>query len=247
MPQRDFTPQGDGVAGLYVAAALGTAFAGGLFPTVVFLAIVSADFVAGGPQAFLHDLDDAIVVLLGGFFAGFFIAAAAALCIFPLVGVLDWVASLRRWRGMLVSCAGGWCGFASIAALTQFARDEEPLILALGAMSMGQIGAGLMIRRLARRHASLDEEDASPKKSQLPLRQLFGITTAVAIAAAVLAALPVPSPTYSAMGLAAACQAAVVSGYLLVGRFRRGVSVDSLPLAIRADVPRETIGATPLD
>jgi hypothetical protein len=219
-PQRDRAAQGDGPAELYLASALGTAVAGGLFPTAVFFTMVATSIVAGGSQFFyqrvLNDIGGAVAALLGSFVIGFFIAAAAALCIFPLVGVLDWVASLRRWRGMLLSGAGGWCGFASVAALAQFEHDGEPLMFALGAMLMGQIGAGRAVRHWRRIEAGA----AAPRKTQLPLRQLFGIMTAVAIAAAVLAALPVPSRTYAAMGLAAACQAAVVSAWLLVRRFR---------------------------
>jgi hypothetical protein len=246
-PQQGFSPERDGVAGIYVGAALGTAFAGGLFPGAVFLTMVATGIVAGHPQfsyqRVLNDIGDAVVALLGSFIIGFLIAALAALCVFPLVGVLDWVASLRRWRGMLLSCAGGWCGFASVAALAQFEHDGEPLMFALGAMLVGQIGAGRAVRHWRRIEAGA----AAPRKTQLPLRQLFGITTAVAIAAAVLAALPVPSRTYAAMGLAAACQAAVVSAWLLVRRFRGCASEDALLTLPQADVPRETIGATPLD
>jgi hypothetical protein len=245
-PQRDFSPQGDGAAGIYVAAALGTAVAGGLFPLAIMLVVVASSLFAGG-QLGLHDVSEMILPLAGGFIIGFFVAGLTAFCIFPLVGVLDWVASLGRWRSMLVSCAGGWCGFASVTAITQGAPNDEGLALAFGAMAMGQIGAGSMVRRLARSDASLNDEGGSPKKSQMPLRQLFGITTAVAIAAAVLAALPIMPQTYAAMAFAAASQAAFVAGYLLIRKVRRGESGDLHSIAPNADVPRETIALNPLD
>jgi hypothetical protein len=74
------------------------------------------------------------------------------------------------------------------------------------------------------------------------LRQLFGITTAVALATAILTSLPIAPQTLTAMGLAAACQAFVAACYVIAGRSTNGRA--SHPIA---DVPRETIGATPLD
>jgi hypothetical protein len=199
---------------LYATAALGTAVAGGLFPLAVATYSWPPTVTIRGVSHAV-DLGEALSFVFVASVAAFFFAAATALSIFPLVGVLDWLASLKRWRGVLVSCAGGWCGFASVATLTQQARSDGALSLSFVAMAMGQLGAGMAVRLRNRRRRSMVE--ASPRNSeQLPLRQLFGITTAVAIATAVLASLPIASHMLVAMALAATCQILVIAGYVLV-------------------------------
>jgi uncharacterized membrane protein len=229
---------------IYCAGALGTALSGGLFP----LAIVVVGFgfaLLSGRGGTSGDLAGFAMSVVFGFLVGFLIFGAVALFIFPFVALLQWMAGLQRWRGILVSCAGGWCGFASVAATGPGGPHGPPMLFAFGAMIMGQIGAGWAVRRVARPANWLRAADEPTTKVQMPLRQLFGITTAVAVAVAVLSALPLTSHTHAAMALAAALQGAIVTGYLLIRRLRQSAPTESPRLAAPDDVPRATIARIP--
>jgi hypothetical protein len=241
------TPQGDAADGhglefpVYLAGLGGTVLAGGFFPIVIFAIVVAARMFSGRLVS-LEQIVEATIALFIAFLTGCIFALLAAVCIFPLVGVLDWVASLQRWRRLLISCAGGWCGFASVATLSGQRAEGMVYVLQFSAMALGQLGAALMIRRLlGREPRSL--AGAFARSNQVPLRQLFGITTAVALAAAVLTSLPIAPQTLTAMGFAAACQAFVAACYIIVRR-----ASNEAPREHRAaDVPRETTAASPLD
>lgn len=239
-PDYSFTvPDNPGV--LYAVAALGTAVAGGLFPlAIATLALLTTALSGRMPGTFYPG--ESLQFVLIGFVVGFVFATIAASCVFPIVGLLDWLASLERWRGALLSCAGGWCGFASVAALTHQQAHSGPLVLSFAALGLGQLGAGLAVRMLRRGKPDArlaHVEDAS----RLPLKQLFGITTAVAIAAATLASLPIAPHTLVAFAVALSCQVTLVAGYALIHhRWKARPAARPFPR-----VPRETIGATPLD
>jgi hypothetical protein len=231
---------------IYCAGALGTAISGGLFPLAIVMVGYGLALLAGRGGT-SGDFAGFAMFVVFGFLIGFLIAGAAALFIFPFVAFLQWMAGLQQWRGVLVSCAGGWCGFASVATIGQDGPHGAPMVLAFGAMIMGQIGAGWAVRRVARPSTWLHEAAAPNTKGQMPLRQLFGITTAVAVAVAVLSVLPLTSRTLAAMALAAAVQSAVVTGYVLIRRLRQSAPTEFASSATPDDVPRATIALTPLD
>jgi hypothetical protein len=239
-PTCDFTSQDDGAA-VYLAGLGGTILAGGFFPIVIFAVIFAANMFSGRLVSF-GQIGETMLAIFLAFFFGSVLALLAAICIFPLVGVLDWIASLQRWRRLLVSCAGGWCGFASVATLAGQRAEGMIYILQFGAMALGQLGAAIVIRRTCgRERRPLDE--ASANSNQVPLRQLFGITTAVALAAAVLTSLPIAPQTLTAMGFAAACQAFVAACYVIARR----ASIEAQSEHAASDVSRETTVATFLD
>jgi hypothetical protein len=208
----------DGVPGasalVYFAAFGGTLLAGGLFPFVVMF--VPALF-SGRPISVVPEL---LGFALAGFLFGVVFAASAATCVFPLVVMLQWLAGLNRWRSALATAAGGWTGFAAVAAMGVGLREGDSwptqfLVFGIVAMVMGQLGAGWAARKVVRAQHESRGWRAPPYETRFTLRQLLGLTAGVAIIAAILSALQLPTGTWIAMGVATAVQAATLGVYLL--------------------------------
>lgn len=206
-------------ASVYVAAFGGTALAGGLFPLAIFA--VAAVFSGGrGPS-----LGELGAFAIGAFLIGILIAGSAGACIFPLVALVQYLAGLFRWRATMATLAGGWTGFASVAALGMGTREAawwSPIFLIYGvvAVLMGQLGAAWAARKAVRSQVASRRWREPPAGARFTLRQLLGLTAGVAIVAAILSALRLPTGTWMAMGIATAVQAATLGAYLLIKQLR---------------------------
>lgn len=216
---------------VYLAGMSGTAFAGGLFPSVV--ALIMIIFSPNGRRPAVGEVAG---LLLGGFPFGFAYALAVALFVFPLMAMVQYLASLSRWRGLFAAAAGGWTGFAAVAIVGSTFRGNSPfpielLTLGLVAMLMGQVGAGRAAAKARRTQMASRWWHEPPGGSQFTLRQLMGLTAAVAILAAVFSALRLAPAMYVAIGIAAAFQCATVGAYLLISRHaaRNGLPVAVVP------------------
>jgi hypothetical protein len=182
---------------IYLAAWAGTALAGALFPVVL---LVTALVVAGPPRNLPAQ---ALIVLVMGGVVGLILAAVVGALIFTLVGLIQWLASLYPWRTTMASIAGGWTGVvATQATVGQGLRREDfdlaSLVLTWIALAMGHFGAGRAARWQKQKMAvrRYPEPDAKP---QFTIRQLLGLTTGVAIVAAIVSAMQLPQIVHAAI------------------------------------------------
>lgn len=223
---------------VFFHAMAGTMLAGALFPTAILVVVLPFSFKLPGPSEVIGFLGFA---LAGGLFGGAF-AFLAACVVFPFFALIQWLAGLHRWSVFVASCAGGWSGFTAVVVLLQapLSYDDEialVAVLAAGAMTMGQLGAAWMAKR-ARRKNTTAPPPATPHRQQLPLRQLFGITTAVAVAIVVVSSLPLPPTAFTMLGAAAAAQVLLVGGFLAIRALHHRRRADE-----RLLVSRETLAA----
>jgi hypothetical protein len=206
---------------IYFAGFVGTVLAGGLFPSVLML--------LGG---FGPPTSDSLLFAFVGFPIGAVLAGIAAFAIFPLVAGFQYLASLYRRRVALASCAGGWSGFASVIAMggTDDSLFRRPLVIAFAAMTMGQLGAALAARRAKRWQLATGAWSEPDRSSQISLRQLFGIMSAAAVIATLLAVLHLPRGTLAAIGIGVAIQAVVVI-LIGVGQDRTSLAPSTGPIS----------------
>lgn len=198
---------------VYFAAFGGTILAGGLFPFVV---MVVPELFSGRPSPLVVEL---LGFALVGFLFGVIFAASAATCVFPLMIMVQNLAGLYRWRSTLATMAGGWTGFTAVAAMGVGLREEvdvwpsQFLVYGIVATLMGQLGAGWAARKVVGAQYGSHGWREPPRPTRFTLRQLLGLTAGVAIVAAILSALRLPTGTWTAMGIAAALQAVTLGAY----------------------------------
>jgi hypothetical protein len=183
---------------IYLAAFAGTAVAGGLFPIVLVIALI---VFAGPPPNVVFQ--SVAIVFVGGL-VGMVLAAAVALCIFPLVGAIQWLAGLYPWRVAMASIAGGWTGFvATQATIAQVLTNEDlrvaGLILTWIAMAMGQVFAGWAGTRHKRLMAYALKGPEPEARARFTVRQMLGLTTGLAVITAIISALDLPYFVHAAL------------------------------------------------
>ena len=190
--------------GMLSLAVGGTALAGSAFPIVM----VIADAVGllfkppAGPVT-----DAPAIIILGGM-VGFVFALVAGFLLGIIALLVAWLCSLPAGTVWFESLVGGWAGFFATHALL-LNREPNDAYLLLGlAILTGQLGAGgavLLYRRQQRpAHEAAAEE-------RVGLRQLFGITTAIALLAALAGGIELNSLVYSTLWLAVAIQSGVIA------------------------------------
>ncbi len=232
---------------VYAMGFVGTIVAGGLFPW----AIIAVDFLASGRGVRISDAGELLVDLLGFSLIGALIAGFAAVCVFPVVGLIQWLGGLYPWRALLAAIAGGWSGIAATQALLRGALIDgdsvwEALPFQFGATVMGHIGAGFAAGKAHRWQLATSAWRDPPSRSRLALRQLLGITAGVAVLAAILGSLQLSHPALIGIGSCVAAQLVMTAGYYVIvaARTRRsdGGSAVALPPTPSDDsaVPRET-------
>lgn len=171
----------ESLIGLLALAVAGTALAGVVFPTV--LVLVEVCFGDGGPQGL--DTGGYLfgVAFLGGMVGGMlaFIVSVPVALFAALIGRLIGVTGRDVWYASLV---GSWTGFFAIHLLlggTGMGTPGPDSFVAL-AVATGQVVTGAFVwyvQKKAGAYADLGDE------LRFGIRQLFGVTTAVAIIASV--------------------------------------------------------------
>jgi hypothetical protein len=202
---------------IYLAAFAGTAIAGGLFPIVL---VVAALIIAGPPREFL--LQSVIVVFAGGLF-GMVLAAAVALCVFPVVGAIQWLAGLYPWRVAMASIAGGWTGFVATQATVARELVDDTyqlvgLILTWIAMAMGHVFAGWAATRQKRLMSYALRRPEPEAQPRFTLKQMLGLTTGLAVVAATISALQLRSDVHVALLSSMGLEAIGLTAWRLLGR-----------------------------
>jgi MFS family permease len=220
-------------APVYLAAWAGTALAGALFPVAL---LITALIVEGRPR---YMVGQAVMVLAMGGVVGLILAAFVGALVFPLVGLIQWLASLYPWRTTMASIAGGWTGVvATQATVGQGMRrndfDITGIILTWIALAMGHVGAGWFARRQKQKMAirRYPEPEAKP---QFTIRQLLGLTTGVAIVAAIVSAMRLPQSAHAALLSSLLLQVLGVSVYHVLAR--RGARHANAPAAATESAP----------
>ena len=190
----------------------GTTIAGGLFPTAIAL-LMLVDQAWGRP----YPPAGFLLATLGGLF-GVFIAGCTAVVMFMIAWVVQTLCGLHRFSTLIAAIVGGWTGFAANFSLTMSLVNEPTYVVLATAMLMGQAGGALTAVAARRRMAAGMDQVEHLVKNQIQLRQLFGVTTAVAVVAAILAGLPLTPYCKGAIGYGAALQAVTLGGWILMRR-----------------------------
>jgi hypothetical protein len=210
----DFEP----VMGMLSLAMWGTALAGAAFPLI--LGIIEPAFGFSGPLsisdvAFLFPF-----ALLGGMVGG----ALALTHSIPVASLASGIAWLSRITGRDVwfaSLVGGWTGyFATHLVLESFPMDFSHWVVIGLAVAVGQIGAGGLVIWARRRREENPVPIPAESEMRFGLRQLFGITTAIAILVALGEALRIDEWAHAPTSFAATIQAAIIAIAAAVRHFR---------------------------
>lgn len=197
------------VAGMLSLAVLGTALAGGVFPLVL------------GLCELLFGFSGAIRISDGGYFFGFalvggmvggFLALQLSLPVAMFAGIVAWLSRITGRDVWFASLVGGWTGyFATHLMLESFPIDFSHWIVIGLAVAVGQIGAGGFVL-WSRRTLEVNPVPAQGESElRFGLRQLFGITTAVALLAAFSQAFKINEWAHAPTSFAAAIQAAIIA------------------------------------
>ena len=200
----DFTA----TAGMLSLAVAGTALAGGAFPIVIVLA--DALFKAAGsqPLSFVGPASEAAALIMLGWMVGFMFALVVGFLLAIIAMLVAWLCSLPAGTVWFESLVGGWAGFfATHSLLLGLEPTYAHLLLGLGVVT-GQLGAGGTVFLYRRRRRSANE---APPEGRVGLRQLFGITTAIALLAALARGIELDSLVYSTLWLAVAIQSGLIA------------------------------------
>jgi hypothetical protein len=211
----------DRTVGMLSVAVLGTAVAGGAFPVVLIVAEILASEYGPlrGPLAEALGMA-AATVILGGM-VGFMVALAIGFTMSIVAAAIAWLCSLPAGTVWFESLVGGWSGFFSVHMLLDSVYPNPWLCLGLAVLT-GQLGAGGAVWLVKRRRQPIAEREASESHSKIGIRQLFGLTTAIAILAAIGSTIDVDSVVYSTLWLAVAIQAGVIAlWFFWCARWRR--------------------------
>lgn len=190
--------------GMLSVATLGTAVAGGAFPVVMVVAdAISSLLVAPSDRL----VDPAAIIILGGM-VGFMLALTVGFLLAAVAVLVAWLSSLPAGTVWFESLVGGWAGFFTThMVLDSLGLSNSRLLLGLAVLT-GQLGAGGAVFLVRRRKRA---PDASTPEARVGLRQLFGITTAIALLAALARGIELDSLVYSTLWLAVAIQSALIA------------------------------------
>ncbi len=212
-------------------AIWGTALAGAAFPLI--LGICELAFGFSGPVgisdlAFLFPFG-----LLGGMVGGM-LALTLSVPVAVFAGVVAWLSRINGRDVWFASLVGGWTGyFATHLILESFPMDFSHWVVIGLAVAVGQIGAGGLVIWARRRHEEMPVPIPAESEMRFGLRQLFGITTAVAILVALGEALRIDEWAHAPTSFAAAIQATIIAVAVAVRHFRQS------PPGPENDVSRE--------
>jgi len=214
-------PSFESVVGMLSLAVVGTTLAGAAFPLILGVCIhamrLGSGWISDGGYFFSF-------VLLGGMIGGM-LAFTVSLPVALLAGVIAWLSRISTRDVWFASLVGGWTGFFATHLVLEALPSEMSYLTITGiAVITGQLGAGGFIcgfiARMRQKHGRSSAAcDASPGV-RIGLRQLFGITTSVALVAAFSQSLKENERAYASMGYAAVIQAAVI-GIAIAVKARR--------------------------
>lgn len=200
----DFTA----TTGMLSLAVAGTAFAGGAFPIVMVVAGAIGTLVNSPSKPMAGPFADAAAIIILGGMVGFIVALVVGFLLGLIALLVAWLCSLPAGTVWFESLVGGWAGFFAAHALLG-GMQPGILRLMLGlAVVTGQLGAGgaVFLHRRRRQRA----HEATPE-GRVGLRQLFGITTAIALLAALARGIELDSLVYSTLWLAVAIQSGLIA------------------------------------
>lgn len=202
----DFTA----TTGMLSLAVGGTALAGGAFPFVIVLADAVGKVAGNTPVSIVGPgpvADAAAVIMLGGM-VGFVVALVVGFLLALIALLVAWLCSLPAGTVWFESLVGGWAGFfATHSLLLGLEPSDAHLLLSLAVVT-GQLGAGGAVF-LYRRQRRLAHEVAP--EGRVGLRQLFGITTSIALLSALARGIELDSLVYSTLWLAVAIQSGLIA------------------------------------
>jgi hypothetical protein len=196
----DFTA----TVGMLSLAVGGTALAGGAFPIVMVIADAAGMLLKSraGPVT-----DPAAIIILGGM-VGFMFALVVGFLLAIVALLVAWLCSLPAGTVWFESLVGGWAGFFATHALLLGVQQNDALVLLGLAVVTGQMGAGGAVFWYRRQKRPASEPAA---EGRVGLRQLFGITTAIALLAALARGIELDSLVYSTLWLAVAIQSSLIA------------------------------------
>ncbi|MBA4107688.1 MAG: hypothetical protein C0485_18295 [Pirellula sp.] len=196
----DFTA----TVGMLSLAVGGTALAGGAFPIVIVIADAAGMLLKSraGPVT-----DPTAIIILGGM-VGFMFALVVGFLLAIVALLVAWLCSLPAGTVWFESLVGGWAGFFATHALLLGGQQNDALVLLGLAVVTGQVGAGGAVFWYRRQKRPASEPTA---EGRVGLRQLFGITTAIALLAALARGIELDSLVYSTLWLAVAIQSSLIA------------------------------------
>ncbi|HEX6961358.1 MAG TPA: hypothetical protein VF175_05790 [Lacipirellula sp.] len=202
----------DSVVAMMVLALAGAVVAGAAFPTVFGLGLL----VLGHDSAWLSDGGYFFAFALLGGMVGGMIAFIVSIPVLAFAIVLAWLLRVSARDVWFASLIGGWTGFFAVSLFID-PLPPQPIDQAVIVMAVvcGQSGAGGMVL-LARRKSGLFLADGGPMR--FSLRRLFGLTTAVAILAAVSQILEQSHQLFAMLDDAAITQVGVIVGAIAIRR-----------------------------
>jgi hypothetical protein len=208
----DFTA----TAGMLSLAVAGTALAGGAFPIVMVVADAAGNHLIGGSS---RPAADAVAIIILGGMVGFMVALAVGFLLALLALLVAWLCSLPAGTVSFESLVGGWAGFFATHGLLGGMQPNEAYLLLGLAVVIGQLGAGGAVFQYRWRRRPANE--IAPE-GRVGLRQLFGITTAIALLAALARGIELDSLIYSTLWMAVAIQSGLIAlWYFWCARQRR--------------------------
>lgn len=196
----DFTA----TVGMLSIAVGGTALAGGAFPIVM----VAADAVGNLANGSSRPAADAVAIIILGGMVGFMFALVLGFLLAIVALLVAWLCSLPAGTVWFESLVGGWAGFFATHGLLEGLQPNDAHLLLGLAVGTGQLGAGGAVFLYCRRRRSANE---APPEGRVGLRQLFGITTAIALLAALARGIELDSLVYSTLWLAVAIQSGLIA------------------------------------
>jgi hypothetical protein len=139
---------------------------------------------------------------------GFVFALMIGFLLALIALLVAWLCSLPAGTVWFESLVGGWAGFFATHALLLGLEQKDAYLLLGLAVVTGQLGAGgaVLLYRRQRRPAN----ETAPE-GRVGLRQLFGITTSIALLAALARGIELDSLVYSTLWLAMAIQSGLIA------------------------------------
>lgn len=197
----DFTA----TAGMLSIAVGGTALAGGASPIVMVVADAVGNHFVNGLS---RPASDAVAVIILGGMVGFMVALVVGFMLAIIAMLVAWLCGLPAGTVWFESLVGGWAGFFATHALLKGLQPEGPHLLLGLVVVTGQLGAGGAVFLYRRQRRSAHE---TAPEGRVGLRQLFGITTAIALLAALARGIELDSLVYSTLWLAVAIQSGLIA------------------------------------
>ena len=197
----DFTA----TVGMLSLAVAGTAFAGGVFPMVMVVADVIGNHLANGSA---RPASHAVAVIILGGMAGFMVALVVGFLLGLIALLVAWLCSLPAGTVWFESLVGGWAGFFATHGLLEDLQPDDAYSLLGLAVTTGQLGAGGAVYQYRRQRHRANE---TTPEGRVGLRQLFGITTTIALLAALARGIELDSLVYSTLWLTVAIQSGLIA------------------------------------